>query len=63
MSVLKLIYWILVENIWCRINGHRFIVVKDIKISDPTIPFDGVQILNCTHCKKSKMAWYINTKE
>lgn len=63
MIIFKLIYWFLVENTYCRVKGHRFTVVKDIKITDPNIPFDGVQILKCNNCKRSKMAWYINTKD
>lgn len=63
MNLIKIIYWIIIENIWCRIKGHKFNIVKNIKINDVGIPFDGVQILECKHCHRSKMAWYINTKE
>ena len=63
MNLIKIIYWNIIEIIWCRIKGHKLNVVKDIKIKDPTIPFDGVQILECEHCKRTKLAWYIKTKD
>ena len=50
MNLIKIIYWNIIERVWC-------------KIKDPTIPFDGVQILECEHCKRTKLAWYIKTKD
>lgn len=63
MTIFKVICWFLIENIWCRVNGHHFVLTKDIKINNINVPFDGVQILTCKHCKKTKMMWYINTND
>ena len=58
MIGLKVIIWYLLENTICRFFGHSYFVSKTIKSKDPNSQFEGVLVLECKYCKKTKMAWY-----
>lgn len=50
----------MVEMFYCETQGHKFIVVKDVHFKNKHVPYDGVKILVCKRCKRTKMMWYIN---
>ena len=54
-----LVYDKFIEIIYCYNIGHKFELVRDIKFSkDKNIRWNGVKIVKCKNCHRTKLIWY-----
>lgn len=49
----------IIEKTYCNYKGHNYKVIKDINFKyKKNTKWNGVKILKCQNCNKTKMIWY-----